>query len=145
MEGIDYSRCVRLKKNTRLNVYFLKPNDLLVSTRGDVVKTAVFDDKENTYIASSDIIVVRPKSGFLAWFLKIVLDSKNENLKELKGQYGLDIQKVRSLKIPAYNVEEQKHLVEKFIAAMRFFLRVALKFKQDLVNSNINIFESLAN
>lgn len=143
MPGIDYSRCARLKKNTRIHVYFLKVNDLLVCTSGDRVKTAVFDGEENTYIASSDIIVVRPKPGFFAYFLKIVLDSKN--LTEIKEQYGLDIQKVRTLKIPAYNVESQKKLVEKYIAAMKFVTKMLLKFHQEWVNSQIDIYESLAN
>ena len=141
--GIEYARCARLKSNTPLNVYFLRDRDLLITLEKDGFKTAVFDGKENSYIPSSNIIVVRPKSEFSAWYLKIVLDSKK--LTELKGQSGLDMQKIRNLKIPAHSLPVQNMFVEKYLASMRLFVNVMLKFKQDLENAQINIYESLAN
>lgn len=74
---IDYNNLEYLdEQERRVANYILKTDDLLLPARGTAIRTAVF--KEQTYpcIASSNLIVIRPKSGALSGtYLKLFLDS----------------------------------------------------------------------
>lgn len=74
---VDYNNLEHLdEQERRIANYILKTDDLLLPARGTSIRTAVF--KEQTYpcIASSNLIVIRPKPGVLSGtYLKLFLDS----------------------------------------------------------------------
>lgn len=64
---VDYNNLEHLdEQERRIANYILKTDDLLLPARGTSIRTAVF--KEQTYpcIASSNLIVIRPKPGVLS-------------------------------------------------------------------------------
>ena len=98
----------------------MKTDDLLLPARGTAIRTAVF--KEQTYpcIASSNLIVIRPKSGALSGtYLKLFLDSAIGKKLIKSTQQGTAVMNIsyrdlENIEIPYLSFEKQTEIAKKY-------------------------------
>ena len=122
--GINYSQLDYIEESERkISRYLLEDGDVLISSRGTILKTAVF--KEQTYpcISSSNLIVIRPSEGLLGDYLKIFFES-TIGVKLLKSiQRGTTVVNINfkdlgPLEIPLLPLQEQREIVRKYESEM---------------------------
>lgn len=124
--GIDTSECEAIACTKSEEKFFLRPGDLLLATRGTVVKTSVFD-KEGTFVASSNITVIRPNTNTLnGWFLKIFFDSPlgKKMLNGLKRGTlisNISSRDVEELRIPIPDIKSQEKIVDKYRKGLELY------------------------
>ena len=119
--SIDYTNIDFIEEDFRkVNNYILNDGDLLLSARGTTIKTAVFKKQAYPCIASSNLIVVRPKeTKLIATYLKIFLDSPI-GVKLIKSiQQGTNLVNISykdliNIEIPILPIEEQKVISEEY-------------------------------
>lgn len=118
---IDYNSLDHLdEQERRVANYILKTDDLLLPARGTAIRTAVF--KEQTYpcIASSNLIVIRPKSGALSGtYLKLFLDSAIGKKLIKSTQQGTAVMNIsyrdfENIEIPYLPYEKQIEIAKKY-------------------------------
>ena len=74
--GIDYSGFDYIEESERkVSSYLLKDGDVLMSSRGTVLKVAVFAEQDFPCIPSANLIVIRPEKNLFGKYLKIFLES----------------------------------------------------------------------
>lgn len=118
---IDYTNIDFIDEDFRkVNNYILNDGDLLLSARGTTIKTAVFKKQSYPCIASSNLIVIRPKeTKLVATYLKLFLDS-TIGVKLIKSiQQGTNLVNISykdliNIEIPILPLEEQKVISEKY-------------------------------
>lgn len=118
---IDYNSLDHLdEQERRVANYILKTDDLLLPARGTAIRTAVF--KEQTYpcIASSNLIVIRPKPGALSGtYLKLFLDSAIGKKLIKSTQQGTAVMNIsyrdlENIEIPYLPFEKQIEIAKKY-------------------------------
>lgn len=118
---IDYNSLDHLdEQERRVANYILKTDDLLLPARGTAIRTAVF--KEQTYpcIASSNLIVIRPKPGALSGtYLKLFLDSAIGKKLIKSTQQGTAVMNIsyrdlENIEIPYLPYEKQTEIAKKY-------------------------------
>lgn len=118
---IDYNSLDHLdEQERRVANYILKTDDLLLPARGTAIRTAVF--KEQTYpcIASSNLIVIRPKSGALSGtYLKLFLGSAIGKKLIKSTQQGTAVMNIsyrdfENIEIPYLPYEKQMEIAKKY-------------------------------
>ncbi len=93
--------------------------DVLISSRGTILKVAIFSEQTFPCIPSSNLIVIRPNDGLLGKYLKIFLES-SIGIKLLKSiQRGTTVVNINykdlgQLEIPLLSLEEQKEIINKY-------------------------------
>lgn len=74
--GIEYSGLDMIEEEERkVARYALEEGDVLITARGTVIKTAVFQKQPFTCITSANINVIRPTGNLRGAYLKLFLDS----------------------------------------------------------------------
>ena len=63
------------EEERKIKRYELETDDVVLSCRGTIVKSAVFQKQENTIIASANLIVIRPRGRMEGGFVKIFFES----------------------------------------------------------------------
>lgn len=118
---IDYNSLDHLdEQERRVANYILKTDDLLLPARGTAIRTAVF--KEQTYpcIASSNLIIIRPKPGALSGtYLKLFLDSAIGKKLIKSTQQGTVVMNIsyrdfENIEIPYLPYEKQTEIAKKY-------------------------------
>lgn len=118
---VDYNNLEHLDEpERRVANYILKTNDLLLPARGTAIRTAVF--KEQTYpcIASSNLIVIRPKPNALSGtYLKLFLDSAIGKKLIKSTQQGTAVMNIsyrdlENIEIPYLSFEKQTEIAKKY-------------------------------
>ena len=114
-----------MKKNVKKN-YLLK-DGCTVPARGTAIRTAIFHKQSYPCIASSNVIVIRPKPNMLnSVYLKIFLDSPLGK-KLISGiQQGIAIinisyKDLKSLEIPLPSLEEQQKKADEYIKEFKLY------------------------
>lgn len=142
-EGIDTSKCDTLASQSDDEAkFFLKKGDLLIATKGTVVKTDVFEEEEGKYITSSNITTVRPNPNLLGWYLKIFFESPigKKTLNSLKRGTivsNINIKDVLELEVPLPDLKKQKELIQKYKDGLK-------RYKDSIVDAT-NTWEDLRN
>ena len=97
-----------------------KNGDLLIPARGTLLRVAMFKEQRYPCIASSNVIVIRPRMELLhSTYLKIFLDSplgnKILNAKQ-QGAMAINISynDLKSMEIPLPPLEDQEELAEEY-------------------------------
>lgn len=118
---VDYNNLEHLdEQERRVANYILKTDDLLLPARGTAIRTAVF--KEQTYpcIASSNLIVIRPKPNALSGtYLKLFLDSAIGKKLIKSTQQGTAVMNIsyrdlENIEIPYLSFEKQTEIAKKY-------------------------------
>lgn len=118
---IDYNSLDHLdEQERRVANYILKTDDLLLPARGTAIRTAVFNEQTYPCIASSNLIVIRPKSGALSGtYLKLFLDSAIGKKLIKSTQQGTAVMNIsyrdlENIEIPYLPFEKQIEIAKKY-------------------------------
>ena len=106
----------------------MENGDVLLPARGTAIRTAVFRRQPYQCIASSNIIIIRPRQDLLdSTYLKIFLDSPLGGKILISAQQGtvlvnLSYRDLQEIEIPFASIEEQKKLTEEYIKELNIYL-----------------------
>jgi len=100
----------------KIKEHILKPGDLLISRSGTVGLSAVFPNREGTYIPGAYLIRFRMKENIFSQWLKYYLDSNigSNSLKRLSEggvQKNLKGTSILRLSLPIPSINEQEKIV----------------------------------
>lgn len=127
--SIDYDGLEHLEEEDRkLRTYFLEDGDVLVPARGTAIRTAIFKKQDYPCIASSNLVVIRPRSSLLnSVYLKLFLDSPLggkllESAQQGTGVINLSYRDMQSLEIPLPELAKQEALAKEYQAELAAYL-----------------------
>ena len=122
-DGLDHLD----EEERKVTNYLLKEGDVLIPARGTAIRTAIFHEQSYLCIASSNVIVIRPKPKMLnSTYLKLFLDSPLGE-KMISGvQQGITIinmsyKDLNSLEIPLPSIEEQQQKADEYTKELRIY------------------------
>lgn len=133
--------------NNRMNKYLLRNNDLLVSSKGTLSKFAVVEIKENErIIPSGNFTVLRLDTTVInPYYLKIFFESNLgtsiiNSIKSLGVLPAINLGEFKEISIPVPSLEEQKRLVDKYLAKKDEInmMKAKLKKLEDSLTEIIN-------
>ena len=125
--GIEYSKLDMIEEEERkIARYALEDGDVLVTARGTVIKTAVFQKQPFTCITSANINVIRPTGTLRGVYLKLFLDSPvgGKLLKSLqRGStvVNLNYKDLTELEIPVPPIRVQEALIDEYNAGLTLY------------------------
>ena len=126
---IDYDGLDHLDEEDRkLRSYILEDGDILVPARGTAVRTAIFKKQDYPCIASSNLVIIRPRSDLLnSVYLKMFLDSPLggkllESAQQGTSVINLSYKDMQSLEIPLPDIAKQEALAKEYQAELAIYL-----------------------
>lgn len=145
--GIDYNGLEMLDEEERkVARYALEEGDVLVTSRGTTIKTAVFHKQNNTCIPSANINVIRPNPRIRGEYLKMFLDSPvgGKMLKSLQRGttvVNINYKDLGDLEVPLLPLEEQDVLISEYNTALSLY-RKTLEAAEEAWNGAKNDIQS---
>ena len=131
---IDYSGMDRISlEDRKAATYALEEGDLLITARGTVIRTCVFHKQSFSCIASSNLIVIRPKKQLLnSVYLKIFLDSPIGRKLVEGTQQGLSLMMISyrdlgTLEIPLPSIEKQNTIAKIYLDELNIYQKAILE------------------
>lgn len=127
--GIDYSGLDMIEEEARkVARYALEDGDVLITARGTIIKTAVFQKQPFTCITSANINVIRPNRNLRGAYLKLFLDSPvgGKLLKSIRRGstvVNLNYKDLNELEIPVPPVQVQDALIAEYNAGLTLYKR----------------------
>ncbi len=129
--------------------YMLKDRDLLIPARGTLLRVAMFREQGYPCIASSNVIVIRPKKELLnSTYLKIFLDSplgnKILNAKQ-QGAMAINIsyKDLKSMEIPLPSLKDQEELSEEYERELEVYQKAVETAKVRWENTVVKLQEKI--
>lgn len=125
--GIDYTGLDMIEEEERkVARYALEDGDVLITARGTIIKTAVFQKQSSTCITSANINVIRPSGNLRGAYLKLFLDSPvgGKLLKSLqRGStvVNLNYKDLNELEIPVPPIQVQDALISEYNAGLTLY------------------------
>ena len=125
--GIEYSGLDMIEEEERkVARYALEEGDVLITARGTIIKTAVFQKQPFTCITSANINVIRPTGNLRGAYLKLFLDSPvgGKLLKSLqRGStvVNLNYKDLTELEIPVPPIQVQDALIAEYNAGLTLY------------------------
>ena len=123
---IDYDSLDKLDEEERkVQNYILQEGDLLLPARGTAIRTAVFKKQSYPCIASSNVIVIRPRETMLnSIYLKIFIDSPIGNSMISSLQQGMTVMNIsykdlKLLEVPFPALAEQEKIAAEYEEAYK--------------------------
>lgn len=136
--GIQYHG-LKSVDETSLNLerYRLKEGDVLLSSKGTVLKLAVFEEQKKPIIASANFTILRSKDERLTGFyLKSYLDSfegqqalKSANIG--KNSININTNLLKSIKIPLIPKVKQLYLEQTYLKGLRIYKQKLFRANQE--------------
>ena len=127
--SVDYDELDHLEEDERkLWAYILEDGDILVPARGTTVRTAIFQKQDYPCIASSNLVVIRPRKDLLnSVYLKMFLDSPLGGKLLESAQQGIGVinrsyKDMQSLEIPLPDMAKQEALAKEYQAELARYL-----------------------
>ncbi len=126
--GINYDALDSFEEEPRkVAKYILEEGDVLVTSRGTLVKVAVFHENGKPCVASSNINVIRTnKKILIGEYLKLFLESSvgNKIIKALQRGttiVNINYQDLGTIEVPVPTMQKQCELVEKYNEGLRIY------------------------
>ena len=125
--GINYGSLGMIEDEERkISRYALEEGDVLITARGTVIKTAVFQKQSFTCITSANINVIRPTGTLRGAYLKLFLDSPvgGKLLKSLqRGStvVNLNYKDLTELEIPVPPIQVQDALIAEYNTGLSLY------------------------
>lgn len=122
--GID-EKAIRYYEPTKpknLEKYRINKNDILITSRGTQLKTAIVSDTLNNAVISGNILTVKPNQDIIPMYLYAYLKSRHGQKELLSKKSGatkahlvLNVSSVGEIKVPVPSVEIQKKISNIFV------------------------------
>lgn len=117
---INYANLDGLDDSSRkLKPYVLHTGDVLLTTKGTTIKTAVFEQQPIDCIPSANITVIRPNDMILGEYLRLFLEStvgKKLLQSIVRGGWLLNISRrdLETIDVPVPDLSTQQELIDKY-------------------------------
>ncbi|WP_454055264.1 N-6 DNA methylase [Clostridium sp. Marseille-Q7071] len=117
-DAIEFNDKIDQLTEKEISLYELKPKDLIISARGSLIKTAIYEEGMPPCVFSGNILLIRLKSNYNPYFLKFYLNSKKGKellsyIQEGATIIALNPNKLKEMLIPDINIDEQNQLAER--------------------------------
>ena len=104
--------------DNKITSYELKPGDIIISARGTLIKTAIYEIQDPPSIISGNIMLIRVRPGYNPYFLKFYLDSYEGKQQIQVMQSGATItslnhSKLQELFVPDIDFNKQNRLADR--------------------------------
>ena len=119
-----------------------------MSSRGTAIKSAVFENQNNTIIASANLIVIRPKERLLGEYIKIFFESPI-GLAIIKSfQRGTTIMNINhsdimEMEIPIIPISEQNDIINQYHNELNIYKKTISEAERKWINIKDNIYNKL--
>lgn len=134
---INYDTLDHIDENERkISGHLLKDGDLLLPARGTAMRTAVFREQNYPCIASSNIIIIRPKKNKLSGtYLKIFLDSEIggkilQSLQQGTTVMNISYKDLSTIQVPLLPFEDQKQIEEEYQKELNLYQKNILNAEE---------------
>jgi type I restriction enzyme M protein len=141
---INYDGLDKLEEDERKVIkYILQEGDVLIPARGTAIRSAVFHAQPYACIASSNVIVIRPKNDILnSTYLKIFIDSPVGNSLISSLQQGMTVMNIsysdlKMLEIPYPSKEEQDQVAQDYENSYNQYIK-SISEANDRWNETLN-------
>ncbi len=126
--------------------YELYTGDVVLSCRGTAIKSAVFETRDKTIIASANLIVIRPKENIKGEFIKIFFESPVGVAMIKSFQRGTTIMNINhvdimEMEIPILPMDKQQEMIKRYNEELKVYketIRKAESRWSDMKNSIYN-------
>ena len=147
---IDYKTLVRcdVTKNTKVENYLIEKGDLLISIRGENIKTAVIKTQPENVLFSQNFVSVKVDESIDVEWLKFYMDSP-VGQSQLKSQMTsltvptLSISTVKSLKIPVIHKDNQTEIIQRYNEKKEQTEKEIERLKKQLANLKVQAFNEM--
>jgi len=120
-DTIEFNESTEKIKNlsdSKIQSYQLRPNDIILSARGTLIKLAIYEESMPPSAFSSNILLIRVKPNYNPYFLKFYLNSSKgrELISSMQGGstiVALNPNKLKDMLVPDISLEEQNVLAER--------------------------------
>jgi type I restriction enzyme M protein len=118
---ITFNEKISGLSESKISSYELRPQDIIISARGTLIKTAIYEQNMPPSIISGNIMLIRVKKDYNPYFLKFFLNSSKgkEMIQDMQGGStitSLNHSKLQDLLVPDLNRERQDQLAERITA-----------------------------
>lgn len=140
---------IEIDEDRKIRNYILEDGDLLLASRGTIVKCAIFREQAIKCIASPNITIIRPKTKVLSSeYLKVFFDSTPgrialDALKQGDIVVAISYQELKNLKVPIPPMDEQKKIEMKFREELNAYKETKRQAETRWANAQTEIFEML--
>jgi type I restriction enzyme M protein len=147
---IEFNERIKGLTDNKIASYELKPGDIIISARGTLIKTAIYEIQAPPCIISGNIMLIRVKNGYDPYFLKFYLDSSegNEQIKAMQGGStitSLNHSKLQELFVPDIDIYKQNRLADKIIENENRYKSIiehaTIEYEQNIEIINKEIFD----
>lgn len=136
--GIAFNQLKRINApSINLERYQLKTGDVLVSSKGTMLKLAVFEEQNEPVIASANFTILRPKDQRITGFyIKFYLDSVEgrellETANTGKSTINLNTKLIESIRIPIIPKMKQLYLEQTYAKGLNIYQQKIIRANQE--------------
>lgn len=146
---IDYSDMDTIEEEERkIKRYELFSDDVVLSCRGTVVKSAVFEEQDKTIIASANLIVVRPKDRVKGEYIKLFFESPIGLAMIKSFQRGTTIMNINhsdimEMEIPLLSIKDQQEMIDKYHEEWSIYKKTIGEAERRWSNIRNNLYNKL--
>lgn len=136
------------EEERKIKRYELYTGDVVLSCRGTAIKSAVFEAREQTIIASANLIVIRPKEKVKGEYIKIFFESP-VGLALIKSfQRGTTIMNINhadimEMEIPVLPVSKQQEMIDKYNEELTVYKNTVKQAESRWAQVKDNIYNQL--
>lgn len=139
---IEFNEKINTLSQRELTSFELRTNDILISARGVLIKTAIYEKDMPPSVFSGNILLIRLNKNYNPYFLKFYFDSKEGQKSLFTIQEGATIKalnpnKLKNISIPDINIEHQNKLAKKIICNENVYKK-RICYAQEKYNEEIN-------
>lgn len=147
---IDFEHLARcnVKKNTKIENFLVKKDDILISTRGMATKIAVVSEEVEDVILSQNFNYIRLNDAFDPTWIKMFLESPIGRFQLELNAAGsvvklIQTADIKELKIPVKSLEKQKEIISFYKKETKKIQNEIEKLQIQLKNEKLKVFNSM--
>lgn len=140
---IEFNTKIKDLSKKELDSFKLQPNDILLSARGVLTKTAIYEEDMPPSVFSGNIMLIRLKKNYNPHFLKFYFESETgkkllSSIQEGATIVGLNSNKLKNILIPDIEIDIQNELAERIKSNERKY-RERMRVAQNIYEENLKI------
>ncbi len=141
--SIEFNEKIEGLSDSKISLYELKPKDIIISARGTLIKTAIYEENMPPSIISSNIMLIRVRKEYNPYFLKFYLDSSKgkeliQNMQGGSAITALNHSRLQELQVPNIHKENQDYLAERITANEENY-KTIIEHAKKMYEQNIEI------
>lgn len=121
---------------TKLAPYFLDEGDILITSKGTVLKIAVFQKQSYPILASANLTIIRPAETLRSYYIKLFLETKAGRQQLLATDRGkkvmnLSTQGIKHIRIPLLPLVKQDYQLARYLNGKTVYQRKIERAKKE--------------